>query len=134
DGMHMLAHHSQTRQLPEQVGHLLDNARAAVLDGQDRRIDRAHLERLKGQSEGRVAGRLRVGKDRRDRLVRVGAGLSLVGDLHPKIMCRMASATWLWSWSWSVTGGGPVPSLPLGPFASALSANLARRCLGSSFL
>src|SRR5712691_11753666 len=110
DRLDMLAHDAQIGLLPQQVRHLLDDARARVLDGEHRRVDRAHRERLKRQPEGREADRLRLWKDRRDRLVGVRARSRLIGDFHPKMRRRIASATWLWSWSWSVTGGWPLPS------------------------
>src|SRR5438094_980319 len=132
--MHVLAHDAQSGQLPQQVRHLLHDACAAVLDRQNRGVDGAHLERFERQPKSRIAGSLRVGKDRRDRLVRVGAGLSLIRNFHPKIMCRIASATWLWSCSWSVTGGCPLPSWPLVPFVSAIAAILRRSSSVTSFL
>jgi len=54
-----------------------------------------------------------IGRHRHDHIV--SAEIKMLGDLyrgdrHPKIMWRIASATWLWSWSWSVTGGWPLPS------------------------
>ena len=93
--LHVLSHHAQPRQLPQQVGHLLDDARAAVLDRQHGGVDGAHREGVEGKAEGRKTEPLRVGKDRRDGLVRIRARLALVGDFHPKIKWRSVSATWL---------------------------------------
>src|SRR5207247_2771699 len=93
-------------------------------------VDRSQREGVELQPERGEADGLCVRKDRRDRLVGVGAGLSLIRNLHPKMRCRIASATWLWSCSWSVTGGWPLPSCPL---VFAIAAILRRSSSVTSF-
>ena len=93
--LHMLSDDAQARQLPQEVRHLLHDARTAVLHGQHGSLDRTHRERVERQAESRKADSLGVRKERRDGLVRVRPRLALVGNLHPKIRCRSVSATWL---------------------------------------
>jgi hypothetical protein len=85
DRLHVLPHYAQAGLVPQEVGHLLHHAGAAVLHRQHGRFHSAHHQRLERQAEGRKPDCFGVGKQGIDRLVGVGARLSLVGDFHPKI-------------------------------------------------
>ena len=59
---HVLADDAQSRQIPQQVGHFLHDARAAVLDRQHRGVHRAHRQSLERQAKGGKANRFGVRK------------------------------------------------------------------------
>jgi len=61
DGQDVFPHHSQSRKLPEQIRHFLDDAGAAVLNRQDRAVDGAYREGLERQPEGCIPNRVRAG-------------------------------------------------------------------------